>query len=167
MICKIQCPFVLMDQRTAQEAYEVQCKSLFDALDKLEAMLDGQRYLIPYYPGGRAAPCPTLADYRLFNTLIRFDIVYYALFKANVRHIRDYPNLQVMQPAAVCLCLRITYSRYCCVDKMHFYVLFDQQKQQRQQMQTRLQTENLLLEWLLSCHVTQCMGTSFIGLHCR
>ncbi len=71
------------------------CKQLFDDLDKVEKRLGGQRYLIPYYPGGRAHPCPTLADYRLFTTLIRFDIAYYPLFKANLRHIRDYPNLQV------------------------------------------------------------------------
>ena len=82
-------------ERTVQEQYETLCKKLFDDLDKLEKRLDGQRYLIPYYPGGRATPCPTLADYRLFTTLIRFDIAYYPLFKTNLRHIRDYPNLQV------------------------------------------------------------------------
>lgn len=80
---------------TVQEQYEAVCKKLFDDLDKLEKRLDGQRYLIPYYPGGRATPCPTLADYRLFTTLIRFDIAYYPLFKTNLKHIRDYPNLQV------------------------------------------------------------------------
>lgn len=78
-----------------QEEYESACLHLFDALDKMEQQLEGQRYLIPYYPGGQAAPSPTLADYRLFTTLIRFDVVYYSLFKTNVRHIRDYPNLQV------------------------------------------------------------------------
>ena len=82
-------------ERTVQEQYEAVCKKLFDDLDKLEKRLDGQRYLIPYYPGGRATPCPTLADYRLFTTLIRFDIAYYPLFKTNLKHIRDYPNLQV------------------------------------------------------------------------
>ena len=82
-------------EHTVQEQYETLCKELFDELDKLEKRLDGQRYLIPYYPGGRANPCPTLADYRLFTTLIRFDIAYYPLFKSNLRHIRDYPNLQV------------------------------------------------------------------------
>ncbi|KAA6429496.1 MAG: hypothetical protein FRX49_00888 [Trebouxia sp. A1-2] len=76
------------------EEYETPCNKLFDELDKLEKRLDGQRYLIPYHPEGRATPCPTLADYRLFTTLIRFDVVYYPLFKTNLRHIRDYPNLQ-------------------------------------------------------------------------
>ncbi|DBA85260.1 TPA: hypothetical protein ACH3X2_005959 [Trebouxia sp. C0005] len=78
----------------SQEEYETPCNKLFDELDKLEKRLDGQRYLIPYHPEGRATPCPTLADYRLFTTLIRFDVVYYPLFKTNLRHIRDYPNLQ-------------------------------------------------------------------------
>lgn len=82
-------------ERTVQEEYETPCNKLFDELDKLEKRLDGQRYLIPYHPEGRATPCPTLADYRLFTTLIRFDVVYYPLFKTNLRHIRDYPNLQV------------------------------------------------------------------------
>ena len=80
-----------------QAGYETTCKNLFDALDKLERRLEGQRYLIPYYPNGQATPCPTLADYRLFPSLIRFDIVYFAIFKANIRHIRDYPNLQVLR----------------------------------------------------------------------
>lgn len=52
-----------------QEEYEAACVRLFDALDKLEQRLQGQRYLIPYYPGGQAGPpSPTLADYRLFAT---------------------------------------------------------------------------------------------------
>ena len=89
-------------EHTVQEQYETLCKKLFDALDKLEKRVDGQRYLIPSYPGGRATPCPTLADYRLFATLIRFDIAYYPLFKTNLRHIRDYPNLQVSFCANVC-----------------------------------------------------------------
>lgn len=79
-----------------QAEYETACVSLFAALDQLEQRLQGQRYLIPYYPGGQAGPpSPTLADYRLFATLIRFDVVYYLIFKTNIRHIRDYPNLQV------------------------------------------------------------------------
>ena len=78
-----------------QEDYEAACLNVFDALDKMEQRLEGQRYLIPYHPAGQAAPSPTLADYRLFTTLIRFDVVYYLLFKTNVKHIRDYPNLQV------------------------------------------------------------------------
>ncbi len=35
----------------------------------------------------------TLADWRLFTTLVRFDAVYYSHFKCNIRRIVDYPNL--------------------------------------------------------------------------
>ena len=34
------------------------------------------------------------ADWRLFCTLVRFDAVYHAHFKCNLRRIVDYPNLQ-------------------------------------------------------------------------
>jgi putative glutathione S-transferase len=39
--------------------------------------------------GGR----PTLVDWRLFTTLVRFDAVYHGHFKCNLRRIIDYPNL--------------------------------------------------------------------------
>jgi putative glutathione S-transferase len=51
----------------------------------LEAVLGKQRYLT----GDRL----TEADVALFTTLLRFDLVYYAHFKCNVRRLRDYPNL--------------------------------------------------------------------------
>jgi hypothetical protein len=35
----------------------------------------------------------TLADWRLFTTLLRFDSVYYLHFKCNLRRIVDYPSL--------------------------------------------------------------------------
>jgi len=35
----------------------------------------------------------TEADIRLFTSLIRFDSVYYVLFKCSLRHIYQYPNL--------------------------------------------------------------------------
>jgi len=35
----------------------------------------------------------TLADVRLFTTLIRFDAVYHGHFKCNLRRVVDYPNL--------------------------------------------------------------------------
>ena len=35
----------------------------------------------------------TLADWRLFTTLLRFDPVYVGHFKCNLRRIADYPNL--------------------------------------------------------------------------
>jgi len=68
-----------------QEAYEEAFDKLFDTLDFLEDRLSKQRYLV----GNRL----TEADWRLFSTLIRFDLVYYGLFKCNKKHIYEYPNL--------------------------------------------------------------------------
>lgn len=42
-----------------------------------------------------SAPSATLADWRLFTTLLRFDPVYYPLFKCNLRRLRSYPALRV------------------------------------------------------------------------
>ena len=69
----------------SQEAYEAAFDSLFAALDELEARLARQRYL-----AGRRI---TEADWRLFPTLVRFDVAYFSLFKCNQRRIADYPNL--------------------------------------------------------------------------
>lgn len=70
---------------TNQKAYEEAVTALFDELDKLEARLSKQRYLV----GDNI----TEADWRLFTTLIRFDAVYHGHFKCNLRRIADYPNL--------------------------------------------------------------------------
>jgi glutathionyl-hydroquinone reductase len=69
----------------SQEAYEQAFRSLFAAHDELEARLSRQRWLV----GGRF----TEADLRLFPTLIRFDTVYYLLFKCNLRRLADYHHL--------------------------------------------------------------------------
>lgn len=68
-----------------QEAYDTAVTTLFEALDHWEAVLDGQRYLC----GDRL----TAADWCLFPTLVRFDLIYYSHFKCNVRRLADYPNL--------------------------------------------------------------------------
>ena len=70
---------------TTQGAYEEAFDALFSALDQLEGRLSGSRYLV----GDRI----TLADWRLFTTLVRFDPVYVGHFKCNLRRIADYPNL--------------------------------------------------------------------------
>jgi putative glutathione S-transferase len=69
----------------SQEAYEEAARELFETLDRLEDRLARTRYLF----GGAL----TLADIRLFTTLVRFDLVYYSHFKCNVRRIADCPNL--------------------------------------------------------------------------
>jgi glutathionyl-hydroquinone reductase len=68
-----------------QTAYNQACAALFSTLDQLEAALTNRVYL--------CGDSLTLADVRLFTTLIRFDLVYYSLFKCNRRRIKDYPNL--------------------------------------------------------------------------
>ena len=35
----------------------------------------------------------TEADWRLFPTLVRFDVAYFSIFKCNRQRIADYPNL--------------------------------------------------------------------------
>jgi putative glutathione S-transferase len=71
---------------TRQQPYEIACRKLFEALDDLEERLSKSRYLF----GHRIVE----ADWRLFCTLIRFDVVYHGHFKCNLRRIIDYPNLQ-------------------------------------------------------------------------
>ncbi|QTH62858.1 glutathione S-transferase family protein [Psychrosphaera ytuae] len=70
---------------TEQDAYEEAFDNLFIALDKLEARLSIQRYLV--------GSTLTEADWRLFTTLIRFDAVYVGHFKCNHRTIESYPHL--------------------------------------------------------------------------
>ncbi len=71
---------------TRQRPYEIACRRIFGALDDLEERLSKSRYLF----GNRIVE----ADWRLFCTLIRFDVVYHGHFKCNLRRIIDYPNLQ-------------------------------------------------------------------------
>lgn len=70
---------------TTQEAYDEAVRDLFAMLDQLEIHLSKNRYLAGEY-------C-TEADWRLFVTLVRFDVAYYGVFKCNMRRIADYPAL--------------------------------------------------------------------------
>jgi putative glutathione S-transferase len=70
---------------TTQAAYEEAVGRLFETLDWLEERLARRRYLC----GDRV----TEADIRLLVTLLRFDLVYYAHFKCNLRRLADYPGL--------------------------------------------------------------------------
>ena len=58
---------------------------MFGALDRLEARLGSRRYLL----GDRQ----TEADWRLFPTLVRFDVAYFSIFKCNRQRLTEFPNL--------------------------------------------------------------------------
>jgi putative glutathione S-transferase len=85
---------------TRQRPYEISCRKLFEALDELEKRLGKSRYLFASSgeEPGKLSASPTgrivEADWRLFCTLVRFDVVYHGHFKCNLCRIVDYPNLQ-------------------------------------------------------------------------
>jgi glutathionyl-hydroquinone reductase len=68
-----------------QAAYDLAYHELFATLDRVNDLLATQAYL--------CGETLTLADVRLFTTLIRFDLVYHSLFKCNRRRIQDYQYL--------------------------------------------------------------------------
>jgi putative glutathione S-transferase len=70
-----------------QAAYENAVTELFDALDRWDDVLADQRYLVG--DGERL----TLADLRMFATLVRFDQVYHTHFKCNRKLVSQYDNL--------------------------------------------------------------------------
>lgn len=69
----------------SQEAYESAFDALFDTLDEIEELLGTRRYL--------CGEMITEADWRLFATLVRFDLAYYGQFKCNRQQLKDYENL--------------------------------------------------------------------------
>ena len=69
----------------SQQAYEAAYDKLFDALDKLDARLASQRYL--------CGDVITEADWRLFSTLVRFDLAYYSQFRCNRNRLVDFEHL--------------------------------------------------------------------------
>lgn len=70
---------------TTQTAYDQAAAQLFATLDWLEGRLATNEFLVENQP--------TEADWRLFVTLARFDLVYHTHFKCNRHRIIDYPNL--------------------------------------------------------------------------
>jgi putative glutathione S-transferase len=70
---------------TTQDAYDAAVGPLFDSLDWIEDILSKNRYL--------TGDTITEADWRLWTTLIRFDMVYHQHFKCNRKRIIDYPNI--------------------------------------------------------------------------
>ena len=69
----------------SQAAYDQAYDALFAALDELEARLGRNRFLL----GEKT----TEADWRLFPTLVRFDVAYFSIFRCNRQRIADFPNL--------------------------------------------------------------------------
>ena len=102
---------------THQRPYEISCQKLFDALDEMEKRLSKSRYLF----GNRIVE----ADWRLFCTLIRFDVVYHGHFKCNLRRIIDYPNLQgylleLYQQPGICETVSVDHI------KRHYYMTHEE-----------------------------------------
>lgn len=69
----------------SQSAYDAAFDRLFTALDDLDQMLATRRYLL--------GPSITEADWRLFATLIRFDLAYYGQFRCNRNRLIDFEYL--------------------------------------------------------------------------
>jgi len=69
----------------SQDAYEAAYRIFFDALEMLDHMLRGRRFLL--------GDSMTEADVRLFPTIFRFDSVYFTRFDLNERMVRDVPSL--------------------------------------------------------------------------
>lgn len=70
----------------SQSAYEEAVDGVFDCLDFLESKLELRRYLC-------SDDHPTLADVHALSSLLRFDDVYFALFKCCRRRLKSYRNL--------------------------------------------------------------------------
>lgn len=69
----------------AQEDYEHKVAALFESLDELDARLAAQPYLL--------GDIVTESDLYLLATLVRFDSVYFPLFRCSYRRIADYSAL--------------------------------------------------------------------------
>lgn len=110
----------------SQEAYDTAMASLYAGLDRVEAILSTQRYLV----GGRF----TEADLRLFVTLVRFDEVYVGYFKTNKRQIADYPNMfnyckEIYQLPAIRATVDMTHIKthyYTSHPKLNYYAIVPQ-----------------------------------------
>ena len=69
----------------SQSAYDEAFDTLFATLDELDTRLTEQRYL--------CGTQITEADWRLFATLVRFDLAYHGQFKCNRQMLKDYAQL--------------------------------------------------------------------------
>lgn len=69
----------------SQEAYDVAIDELTKSFDKIDSILQKQRFI--------AGDTFTEADVRLFVTLLRFDEVYIVYFKTNTRSVASTPSI--------------------------------------------------------------------------
>ena len=69
----------------SEEAYNTAFEQLFATLDSLDERLSKQRYL--------CGDSITEADWRLFATLIRFDLAYHGQFRCNRNRLVDFEHL--------------------------------------------------------------------------
>lgn len=68
-----------------QDVYEAAYQTFFQALDKLNSLLENKKFL--------TGPDVTEADLRLFPPMFRFDPVYHSRFKLNKKYLWQYPNI--------------------------------------------------------------------------
>jgi len=71
---------------TQQKPYEQAYQELFASLERLDDILDKKRFLF-------SNDQLTMADVRLFTTLVRFDTVYHTHFKCNWKLLTQFKNL--------------------------------------------------------------------------
>lgn len=69
-----------------QIEYNNLCESIFNYIDQLNNKLSEKKYIISDHL--------TLADVYVFPHLIRFDCVFYNLFKLNKKHLWEYANIK-------------------------------------------------------------------------
>lgn len=70
---------------TSQLAYDHAVTKLFTRLEEIEQRLSDERYLL-----GDAI---TALDWLIFPILIRFEAIFFSLFRTNKQHLSHYPNL--------------------------------------------------------------------------
>jgi len=95
-----------------QQDYDEKVSKLFESLDKLEARLAEQLYLL--------GDTVTESDLYLLATLVRFDNVYYPLFRCSYRRISDYPGLsEYLQRLQAIDGIEATYDHS--LNKQHYF----------------------------------------------
>lgn len=97
---------------TEQSDYEIKVSKLFRAIDTLEQRLGKQPFLL----GNKL----TESDLYLLATLVRFDCVYYPLFKCSYRYIANYPVLREYL-SRLCAIKGIIDTYNTTLNKQHYY----------------------------------------------